>query len=207
MPFFVFVPSFFIFLYTLYGLVKDDYVFLRKNIKLEQFFDIAIISIACGYILVQFALSARGFSLNLFLFGGIMSLLLIGRYKRLPLGRIFDFFTLSFLTSLPAGFLFGAIFMSKNGQLLFVINSVVYFLLAIFFRKVLLARVMSRTLKEGVLSIFFLLFYSSFTLIVSIFTSFKENKAIINLDIFIPVVFLIGGIVILSLQRVKGSRI
>src|SRR5216683_2730865 len=41
----IFIPALLVFLYTLYRLVKDDYVFIRKGISLEQSFDVAFITL------------------------------------------------------------------------------------------------------------------------------------------------------------------
>ena len=43
MQIFILIPAFCFFLYYIYKLVKDDYVFIRKNISLEQVFDITFI--------------------------------------------------------------------------------------------------------------------------------------------------------------------
>ncbi|HEX8932403.1 MAG TPA: hypothetical protein VF810_04565, partial [Patescibacteria group bacterium] len=50
------IPAFFVFLFCLYKLIKDDYVFIRRNISLEQVFDIAII-------IFLFSLAFSSFSL------------------------------------------------------------------------------------------------------------------------------------------------
>lgn len=44
----ILIPAFLIFLYVIYKIVKDDYIFIRRNISLEQVFDIVfIIALIC----------------------------------------------------------------------------------------------------------------------------------------------------------------
>lgn len=185
----VLIPSALIFLYSLYRLVKDDYVFIRKGITLEQSFDIAFITLWISLffsrlfdmffhyqmdknIVMQFfSLPDGGFSIIGAIIGGVIALLLLGRYRRIPLGRIADFFTLSFLFALPVGFLGIAILVDRDQLLYTLLNAVLFFLLLIFFFQFLKPRLMSRALKEGVISILFLFFFSFITLLSSVLSS------------------------------------
>src|SRR3989344_8182295 len=160
----IFTLSIFIFLHTLYKLVKDDHVFLRKNIKVEEIFDIAFIVTAIGLILAQIAAPKNITFLTFFVFGSSLSLLLIGKYKKFPLGRLFDFFTLSFLTALPILYLLESLLFKKIELIIYLISAFIYFSLAVYFNKILLKRVMSRTIKEGNLSVYFMIFFSILSL-------------------------------------------
>lgn len=185
----VLIPAALVFLYSLYRLVKDDYVFIRKGISLEQSFDIAFITLWISLffsrlfdmffhfqrdknILAQFfSLPDGGFSVIGAIIGGVIALLLLGKYKRIPLGRIADFFTLSFLFALPVGFLGSALVVQRSELLFTLLNAVLFFLLLIFFIQFLKPRLMSRALKEGTISILFLFFFSFITLFSSVLTS------------------------------------
>src|SRR6266851_2837112 len=101
----LFIPALLLFLYALYRLVKDDYIFIRKGISLEQSFDIAFITLWVGlfvsrflYLLFHlhvgenffidfFSFKNGGLSLTGAIIGGILAVYLISKYKRLPLGR------------------------------------------------------------------------------------------------------------------------
>lgn len=185
----VIVPAGLVFLYTLYTLVKDDYVFIRKGIAPEQAFDIAFISLwislffsrlfdmmfvfqADKNIFLQFfSLPNGGFSIVGAIVGGIIALFVLSKYKRIPLGRISDFFTLSLLCALPFGYLGAAIFISQEIQLYVFLTAILFFLLLIFFFQFLKPKLMSRTLKEGILSILFLFFFSVITLLSNLLAS------------------------------------
>lgn len=134
-----------IFLFTLFVLSKDDFVLLRKNVSTQTIFDIAffvgLIGLLCARLV--YALSHPsvayfnpfvffiipyfpGLSVVGLLLGGSVTLYLFAMRQKLPLGKLFDMFALSFLSSagafltseavllliakhfFPAGFAFGA---------------------------------------------------------------------------------------------------
>lgn len=185
----VLIPSGLIFLYSLYRLVKDDYVFIRKGISQEQAFDIAFITLWISLIFSRlfdmvftyqidknifiqfFSLPNGGFSLVGGIIGGIIALYLISKYKKIPLGRVSDFFTLSVLCALPVGYIGLALFEKREALLYTSLNIVLFVLLLIFFFQFLKPKLMSRTLKEGVLSIIFLIFFSAITLLSNLLSS------------------------------------
>lgn len=185
----VIIPAGLLFLYSLYKLVKDDYVFIRKGVTQEQAFDIAFISLWISLffsrlfdmffafqpdknIFLQFfSLPNGGFSVVGAIIGGIIALYIISKYKKLPLGRISDFFTLSILCALPLGYLGAALFVNRESLLYTFLNAVLFCLLLIFFFQFLKPKLMSRTLKEGVISILFLIFFSVITLLSNLLAS------------------------------------
>jgi len=201
MRFFIFLPTFLFFLYTLYRLVKDDHIFLRKNIKLEQLFDIAFIVAFVGLIFAQFIPNSNIFSLTSGFFGASLMLYLIGRYKKFPLGRLFDFFTLSFLCSLPIYFLLLSIYSRKIELFFCLLSAFIYFILALFFMKKLIQRVMNKTLKEGSLSIYFLLFFSLFSLVSKISLALIKHNLFLDLESVTLTLFLVLSSVLLLRMR------
>ncbi len=191
----ILLPAVFVFLYALYKLVKDDYVFIRKGITLEQAFDFAFISLWVSLIVSRltflllhyqsgkniflqfFSLKDPGLSLVGSVIGGTVALLVLGKYKKIPLGRIGDFFSLSFLFALPVGYLCSALFVPRNELLYALLNVVLYFLLMMFFVQFLKPKLMSRSLKEGTLSILFLIFFSIISLVVAFLPSLNNINA------------------------------
>lgn len=198
MQFLIFIPALLVFLYALYRFVKDDYIFIRKGISLEQSFDIAFITLWVSlfvsrilYLLFHiyqgenifydfFTLQKGGFSLTGAVIGGIIAVYLISKYKRVPLGRLFDFLSLSFLYSLPLVFLLNAIFAVKNELLSIFLNAIIYFVLLIFFVQFLYPKILNRTIREGMLAILFLLLFSLIALTTSLLTSLKNIQSFIN---------------------------
>jgi prolipoprotein diacylglyceryltransferase len=220
----ILIPSLLVFLYSLYRLVKDDYVFIRKGISLEQSYDIAFVTLWVSLIFSRlfyllfhlqsgkniflqfFSFTQGGFSLIGAILGGILALLFIGRYKRVPLGRLSDFMSLSFMFALPLGFLANAIFVTK-GELLFTfLSAVLYFLLMMFFVQFLKPKLMSRTMKEGTLSILFLLFFSVISLVVSLLSSLKNIPEMLTGQNFATLGLLIFSIILLIKEERPFSR-
>ncbi len=202
----IFIPSFIFFLFTLYKLVKEDHVFLRKNIKNEQVFDIVFIATIVGLILAQFASTKDSLSIPQVVIGGGLILFLIGKYRKFPLGRLFDFSALSFLNSLPIAFLMLGLFFKKNEIIVHLFQAFIYLLLTLFFTRRLLPRIMSRTFKEGNLSIYIFILFSSFSLLISIFNLIKGQMFFWNsenVSLLVIITISIALLVKQSLFRAK----
>jgi prolipoprotein diacylglyceryltransferase len=224
MQFLLFIPALLVFLYALYRLVKDDYIFIRKGISLEQTFDIAFIMLWISlftsrffYLLFHlkkgesilidfFSLKNGGLSLTGAILGGTIAIFLVSKYKRLPLGRLSDFISLSFLFALPLLFLANALFVKKNELLLVFLNAIIYFVLMLFVVQFLYPKIMNRSFKEGMLAVLFLLLFSLISLATSLLTSLKSLQAFINPENIILSLLLITSIVLLIRQERTQSR-
>ena len=227
MKYLLLIPSFLIFLYCLYKMVKDDYLFIRRNISLEQVFDIGFsITFICllfsrlfyyiyhptsldNFFVSYFSFQKGGLSLIGAVIGGIIGLFFIGKYKKVPLGRLFDFFMLSFLISLPFGFLSQIIFLKKSEVLIYIINALIYLILTIFFIKVLYPKVLNRTMKEGNLSIYFLIFFAIASFISSLLHPVKQLLDLVNLQNISYVAVLFFSLILLFKQErssIKGRK-
>lgn len=206
MNFVIFIPTFLIFLYVFYRIVKDDHVFLRKNIKLEQIFDVVFIATVTGVIFAQVIHEQNSLSLPQGIIGAALCLLLISKYKKFPLGRIFDFFVLSLITALPAGFLIAALFYRKTSLILYLVEGVYCILLAIFFTKNFLPKIMNRTFKEGNLSIYILLLFSLFSLLISIFTSINTHHKFLNNENIVLLILFFSNAILLVRQNFLKKR-
>jgi len=229
MHFLVFIPAIFIFFFCIYKLTKDDYIFIRKNISVEQIFDISFIVIVVSLLFARFIFfsnifsDGRNYFFNVFSFrsanfslpgaviGGLVFLYCLGKYRKIPLGRLYDYFALAFLTALPAGFFCYIILLKKSEIFLFLMYTLFYVLLAIFFLKFLYPRFMNKTLKEGNISIFFLMFFSLLSFIPSVTNAEKTPFSFINVENFLLVVLFLFSFVLLFKQergvlRKKATR-
>lgn len=220
----IFLPALLLFLYALYRLVKDDYVFIRKGVSLEQSFDIAFITLwvslftaRLSYLLFHlstggnvffdfFELKKGGFSLTGAIIGGVVAVYAIGKYKRVPLGRLSDFLSLSFLYTLPLVFVGNALFATKNELLTVFLNAIIYFVLLLFFIQFLYPKIMNRTLREGMLAILFLLLYSLIALSTSLLTTLKNIQNFINPENITLLVLFILSIILLIKQEGSTPR-
>lgn len=218
----VLLPAFILFLYYIYKLVKDDYVFIRKNISLEQVFDIsfiiAVISLFFSrlfFFIFHPQLGQQIFSTffathvgGLSLFGGLIgaagSLYIIGKYKKIPLGRLFDFFTLALVVSLPVGFL-GAATLAKDFALLsYLGNAIVYLIFAVFCVKYVHPKLTSRELKEGNLQIVFFVFISVVLLINATLLREEGKITLVSIESIVLAVFFLLSLVLFLKQAKSG---
>lgn len=225
MQFLLFIPALVLFLYELYRLVKDDYIFIRKGISLEQSFDIAFITLwvslfvsrilylvfhinSVGNIFYDFfSFKNNGFSLTGAIIGGTLAIYLLGKYKKIPLGRICDFLSLSFLYTLPLVFLGNAFFVTKDQLLSVFLNAIIYFVLLLFFVQFLYPKIMNRTLKEGMLATLFLLLFSLITLITSLLVSLKDIQSFINPEnITSSLLFIVSIVLLIKQERSSRNR-
>lgn len=220
----IFIPALLVFLYILFRLVKDDYIFIRKGISLEHAFDIAFITLWISLFMSRilfmifhiksggnmffdfFSLRKGGFSLTGAIIGGTLAVYIIGKYKRVPLGRLSDFLSLSFLCTLPLVFLANAFLVTKNELLFIFLNAIVYFVLLLFFMQFLYPKMMNRTLKEGMLAILFLIFFSLIALTTSLLTSLKNIAFAITPENIALVALFIFSFILLVKQEKGSSR-
>jgi prolipoprotein diacylglyceryltransferase len=219
------IPSFLIFLYCLYKFFKDDYVFIRRNITLEHVFDMAFIvvfisvlfsrlfyfvfhpSVEDNFFLSYFSFQKGGYSLSGGVISGLLMLSIIGKYRKVSFGRLFDFFILSFLISLPIGFLSQLFFLKKNEIVLSLINVVFYSILSGYFAKFLYPRILNRSLKEGNISILFLIFFSFLSLLMSLLTGTpaKGFLSYITLQNILFCLMLLFSFILLFKEGSNGS--
>lgn len=177
----------FVFLYTVYVLARDDFIFLRKDLTMERIFNIIFLgSISCLFFArFLYGLTyARNDFLNPFVFllfpyypglslagsligAGLVFLLLKKRQKNpLPLGRLADFFSIAFLIALPIGLL--GYFMFSDEGLSFIRTTsmaVVYLSLFALFLRFLFSKLLGGKIQEGTITLIFLICFSLINLI------------------------------------------
>lgn len=221
----LFIPAVLLFLYELYRFVKDDYIFIRKGISLEQAFDIAFITLWCSLIISRllyslfhlypginifydfFSFNKGGFSLTGAVVGGTISIYLVGKYKKFPLGRLCDFLSLSFLYTLPLIYLANAFFVTKASLLVIFLNAIIYFVLLLFFVQFLYPKVLNRTIREGTLAILFLLLFSLITIATQLLISLNHIQNFISAEnIILSILFLISIFLLIKQERSPTNR-
>lgn len=220
MQIFVLIFCFLIFIYSLYILGKDDYVLIRKNLSLEQLFDFAFIGLFIGIILGEvlsfifhpaigksfisrlFSPTGASFSLTSVVLGCILVVYLIGKYRKLPIGRLFDFFSLALLSTLPAGYLLSILFVKRSDILYYVFPGIFYLVSQVFFWRFLLPRTTNGKLRDGSLCSLFLLTFSTVSLFVSLFYEFAHTSLHIEAEELILMgMFFLGLFFLLRINR------
>jgi hypothetical protein len=217
----VLIPAILIFFYNLYKISGDDHVFIRKNISLEQIFDIGFIVMLMSFLFARFFFfifhpvpnnniflsffsTKGGLSLVGSFIGGMTSLYFIGKYNKLPMGRIFDFFTLAYLSALPLGFV-GHSMLFRNQELIInLVIACIYFLFALFFMKVLYPNLIRRALKEGSIHIFFILLFSLLSLAILLVN--MKKLSLVSFDLQAIVLLIIFSLSMFLLVKQEGFK-
>lgn len=160
-----------VFLFTLYALARDDFLLLKKNISVEQMFNVAFITLFVGLFAARLLYVAFHFDLSylnplvFFLFpyfpglslpGGIIGVLLFSYFylsaKKVPLGRTADFFGLAFLASLWTGLVVKTIVFSllqKHLLLVETIESILFGIVLFLFLFVIMPYQRRGELQDG----------------------------------------------------------
>lgn len=208
----------FVFLYCVYLLANDDFIFLRKDVTMEKIFNIiflgGLVSLFASrlfyglfytnHILVNpFVFLLFPYFPGLSLLGGVVgagvAFLFLQRKKNtLPLERMSDFLSIAFLVTLPVGFI-GFFMLSEDGLSVIKAGSLVaaYLVLFIIFLRFLLPNLLNGKLKEGTITFSFLICFSIVSLIsnafpvVSILNYFKNFENLILIAILLASVGLL----------------
>lgn len=209
-----------VFFFVLYGLSRDDFVLMRRNVSLNTVFDSAFVVIFVGlffsrlvYVLTHFSSAFLnplvffiipyfpGLSASGFLLGSLLTLYFVVKRQKLPLGKLYDVFAMS-LTPAVATFFAGEAVVSlvqKNYLFLSINMGYALFLLIGFF--VLQMITVKASWKDGSLTFPAL----SLSLVVLVFSQFvlAHFKSLpVELSYFIAIFFLLfAGFLVKTLRR------
>ncbi len=206
MQFFIFVLliCLFVFLYCVYLLAHDDFIFLRRDVTMERVFNLVFIGSLSGLLFARFfygIFNSQSVFSNPFVFllfpyypglslvGGVLGIsafigfLATQRGKGLPIERMADFFSIAFLITLPVGFL-GYFMFSEDGFPAEKAGSlvVVYLVLFIVFLRFPLPQLLNGKFKEGTITFLFLISFSVINLISNAFVKTSVLNYFKNLE-------------------------
>jgi prolipoprotein diacylglyceryltransferase len=221
--FVVIIICFILFLYRLYHVANDDLVLQKKNITLEEIFNAAFV---CG---LASLLSARAFYVILHpdpvffsplgflifpyfpglsllggIFGGLICLFIYGRNKRFPMGRVFDFFTVSFTFILPLG-LVGYFLLSGDFSLGGLVKLIMFTVIALAANLYLHPKASSLEIKDGSISILFLIFFSLTMLLTNAIDNPGTSYFIHHKENIVYMVLLAVGVILFAKQELTGK--
>lgn len=217
--FIVILVGFFIFLFTLHYLSNDDLIIIRKDMPMEKVFNSAFLAGLVGllfsrifYVIIHpepVFLNPLGFllfpyfpglALSGAVIGGFIFLVFYARNQKLPVGRLFDFFSIAILSSLPFGYL-GLFLLGGISVIGFIFSFIAYGILFFAFIKFLLPMSFRNKIKNGSI---FAIFLFSFALVAFLTKVLEEYK---NINIINPENFLFLGIFIFSLVIILKTEI
>lgn len=201
-------------LFCLYHVAREDFVLLRRNVSLEDMFNVAFVTFFAGiffarlfYVVFNFA---PGFLNPLVFFlipyfpglnlaggvaGGVLVLIYFCMKKKWPVKRIFDLIALSFLAGLPVGYV-GSLFISTEISyfihiflpLIFFVAFMVAYLLAY-------PRLIRREIKPGMLGTSVIIVFSFVLLSINIISSLDAGKQFLQIEDVIPLALFICSLV------------
>lgn len=232
MEFFIFVLliCLLLFLLSSYLLANDDFVLLRNDVSMEQIFDKALAMALFSWLTARILyvvlnpdpiffnpLVFFGFPYfpGLSLTGGVVGalfafFLFYAKDAKAPKGRLMDFFSIAFLATLPVGFL-GYLFLSladsevKHPHIVGLI--VTYIILLAVVLKFALPLLLSGKLKDGTISLIFLISFSIISLIENAIDRGGQKLFSTGIEDFILVLILIVSGVFLFRQEKLLTKI
>lgn len=223
---FVLIICFFIFLFSLYFLANDDLIIIRKDMPMDRVFNTAFLTAFAALFFARFFyvifyprevfFSPLGFLLfpyfpGLSLLGGVLGgsifLAAYAKSQKLPVAKIFDFFTVAFLSCLPIGFLGFFILAGKSYFPTFIFSFLIYSILFLIFIKVALPASFRGTIKNGSLGTIFLLYFSIVTFLSGIISNFKSFNIMTLENFTILVLFIVSTALILKQEIVGKKRV
>ncbi|OGH11370.1 MAG: hypothetical protein A3B38_00900 [Candidatus Levybacteria bacterium RIFCSPLOWO2_01_FULL_36_13] len=214
--FVILIVCFFIFLYNLYFVSKEDILLIRRDILINKIFNLAILSAIASlffarlfYILSypnQIFNSLLGFvaftyhpglSLMGAIAGGLLFISLYSKYKNYPIGRILDLFTVSLLGVLPIVYIL--IFIASLGKTdtVFNIFLIISFIISLVFIKGVYKLSEKGELKDGSFSLIFLTVFSLLYFLIMLFSNLEDFSflKVENLLSFVVIFLSIGLLV------------
>jgi prolipoprotein diacylglyceryltransferase len=216
MNFFIFIllACLFIFLYCVYVLANDDFIFLRRDVTMEKIFNIIFIGSLASLLVARifYGISVKSIFVSPFTFllipyfpglsllGGVVGIgiylffIVKRRENSFPLERMCDFFSIAFLISLPVGFLGYLLFSEGSAEMIKLgAQAFVYLGLFIIFLKFFLPKLLSGKFKEGTITLFFLIFFSLVNLIANAFLEINALEYLKNFEnIILILIFLLS---------------
>lgn len=206
----LFLICIFVFLFTLYVLGREDFIILRKNVSMEQLFNLSFLTLIAGLFAARIFYTLLNFDTNFFqpltfflffyfpglsltggLLGGAFFTLGYSYLKKLPSKRIFDIFSLSFLATLPIGFIITFIFQILSHKSFSLFNLLIPLVYIVFF--VILVRIFTGgKLKDGSTGFFSLASFSLISLASSILGKVRVGFSLRIEDIILITILLIS---------------
>jgi hypothetical protein len=214
---------FFLFLFIIYYLSREDFVLTRKDIPVSKVFSLALLTglVALFSARFVFALSYpttvlfnplgflafyyyAGLSLIGAIVGSEIFVYAYCRYKKMPAGKIFDLFALSFIGVLPLGLI--ANFVIHFGKVE-IFENILFFasiILLIIFGKLIYSFSTKGEIKDGTLGFIFIAIFSAFYFLTKLFLDLKDFS-FVNPENILLLLMLFSSLVLLLNQEIMDK--
>ncbi len=221
------IVGFIVFLLSLYLLTREDFVFVRRNVSLEQIFDVAFLDSLVALLFARIIFVAfhfklaylnplvfflvpyfPGLSVSGAMLGSFFFLLWVSRSKKIPTGHLFDVFSVSFFYAFSVTLFGYGILALVHRQFLVGTIDGVWAIISLALA-ILLGSILMKTIwKDGSMATVVTLCVS-LTLLITRGTLMLLQKPVVwdkelFLFLFIGVVVLVMGVAQKALQRSNG---
>ncbi len=132
--------------------------------------------------------------------GSLLGAFFVLRSKKMPTSRLIDMFSVSFLASLPVGYMFPliiAITQKKHISSWNIILPVLYSLLLLLFTLVIFPLQRRNKIKEGTVTLFMLIIFTTTSILIDIFNHVQRFVYIFSAEDILFMIMLIGSIIVL----------
>lgn len=221
--FFIILFCFFIFLYVLYYLSRDDFIIVRKDVSLESIFSTAFLVgffslISSRFFFAVFSQEQKylnpivflafpyypGLSLVGSLIGGSLFLYFYSRYRKMPSGKIFDLFIMSFIYVMPLGFLLNFIILLGKTTVFFNILFFVTVFIFLLFAKIIFPFSSKGEIKDGSLGLIFLSLFAFSYFMIRLFLDIK-NFSFVSIENIMLLFLIFSPLIILINQEIMNK--
>lgn len=205
--------SLIVLLFSLHSLSRDDFILLRKNISMDQIFNISFLAIFVGlfaarllYVIAHLKVGYLNplvfFALPYFpgvsaiggVIGAVLFIYYYTSYKKIHKERLFDFFNTSLLFSLSFGYVLRSVVLfsqKKHFAILEVIIPILLIILAGIYLFFLLPKHRRGEMKDGHIGLIFLSCFSGALFIIDVITKGPKLFRFIGLEGVISLIVLI----------------
>jgi hypothetical protein len=146
-----------------------------------------------------------GLSLVGAILGGILFLLIYSKSQKLPLTKMYDFFSVALLTTFPFGYFGFLVIEGKSYLPTFIFSCLCYLILLFLFIKVFIPMSFRLKIKSGSLSLMFLICFS----IISFFSKSILNFKLISLENLILFILFLSSLILFLIREVfiiRGTK-
>lgn len=221
----LFAITLFIFLFCFYLYARDDYYFIRKGITLEQLFNVLFIGLFLAlfigrltYALLNLSMQwlnplifflimyFPGISLFGFVVGLFMGYIYLTKRRRIHTKRYLDYVSLALLSAFPVGLLTNYFSQENNDIFSAIYPSVMYAVLFLFFIKVLFPKFMRGSLKDGTISLLFLIMFSLVSLLHDVLLLFQNETLLRTEDFLFIALFFIAALLLVRFEIKRPTK-
>ena len=185
---FILLISFFVFLYNLYYISHEDFVIVRKDISIDKILSMAFLTGLVTLLFSRFFYAIfnpspqvvnllgffaityfPGLSLSGGILGGSIFIYFYSKFNKLPIGKMLDLITYSFIGVLPVSFLLFFILNFGKTDMVFNVFFISIFLLSIIFIKLIYRFSEKGEIKDGSFSLIFLSVFNLIFFLIKLF--------------------------------------